>query len=72
MLRKKPYDYVITLTPSNNITHIKDQENNLEYKLAESTATETLTIVEKTLNNSDTLKDAIIVELLSRVDSETL
>ena len=72
MLREKPYDYMITLTPSNNITNIKDQENNLQYKLAESTATETLAIVEKALKDSDTLKDAIIVELPLRVDSETL
>ena len=72
MLREKPYDYMITLTPSNNITNIKDMENNLQYKLAESTATETLEIVEKALNDSDTLREAIIVELPPRVDSERL
>ena len=72
LLREKSYDYMITLTPSNNITNMKDIENHTQYQLAEETATETLGVVEKALKDSNTLKDVMIVELPPRVDSKKL
>ena len=72
LLREKPYEYMITLTPSNNISNVKEMENQMQYKHAESTALETLALVEKAFKDSDTLKDAMIVELPPRVDSERL
>ena len=63
---------MITLAPSNNITNIKYMENHLQNESAEHTALETLAIVEKAIQDSDTLEDAIIVELPPRVVSERL
>ena len=63
---------MITLTPSNNITNVKDMENHIQYQLAEETALETLGVVEKALKDSNTLKDVMIVELPPRVDNEKL
>ena len=72
LLKEKDYTYMITLAPSNNITNIKDMENHLQNELAEHTALETLLIVEKAIQDSDNLEDAIIVELPPRVDSHRL
>ena len=63
---------MIALTPSNNISNIKEMDNQRQYQHAESIALETLALVEKALNDSDTLNDAMIVELPPRVDSERL
>ena len=41
-------------------------------ELVEATALETLAIVEKTIRDSDTLKDVMIAELPPRVDNERL
>ena len=63
---------MITLAPSNNITNIRYSETHLQNELAEHTALETFAIVEKALNDSNTLEDVVIVELPPRVDSERL
>ena len=72
LLKERNYDYMITLTPSNNIKNAEDMETNEQYKMAEDTALETLAIVEKAIEKSDTLKSAVIMELLPRADSARL
>ena len=72
LLSERKYDYLITLTPSNNIKNVENMEANEQYKLAEHTALETLAIVEKAIEKSDTLKNAVIMELPPRADSARL
>ena len=72
LLSERKYDYLITLTPSNNIKNVEDMESNEQYNMAESTALETLAIVEKALEKSNTLKHAVIMELPPRADSARL
>ena len=72
LLSERNYDYMITLTPSNNITNLEGMEYNDQFKMAEETALETLAIVEKALEDSETLKSAVIMELPPRADSVKL
>ena len=54
-LSERKYDYLITLTPSNNIKNTENMEVDEQYKLAEHTALETLAIVEEAIEKSETL-----------------
>ena len=72
LLKERKYDYLITLTPSNNIKNIENEDVNEQYKLAEHTAFETLAIVEQAIEKSETLKNAVIMELPPRADSARL
>ena len=72
LLSERKYDYMITLTPSNNIKNIENMEANEQYKLAEHTAHETLAIVESAIEKFDTVKNAVIMELPPRADSARL
>jgi hypothetical protein len=63
---------MITLAPSNNIKNAEGMENNEQFKMAEETALATLAIVEKALEDSETLESAVIMELPPRADSAKL
>ena len=60
-MSERKYDYLITLTPSNNIKNTENMEVDEQYKLAEHTALETLAIVEKAIEKSETLKNVVII-----------
>ena len=45
LLGERNYDYMITLTPSNNIKNAEGRENKEQFKMAEETALATLAIV---------------------------
>ena len=72
LLNERPYKNVIVLTPSNNITNIKEMPNEEQNQLAVAVARETLGVVEKALKDFPNLEKAVIVELPPRADSHRL
>ena len=69
LLNEREYKSIIVLTPSNNIKNVENMDNNKQNELAVKTALDTVTTVEKALEDSTTLKTAVIVELPPRADS---
>ena len=72
LLKERPYNSLIALTPSNNIKNIENLDNQEQNELAVQTALDTVSIVEKALDDTPTLKKVIIVELPPRADSVRL
>ena len=72
LLKERPYNSLIVLTPSNNITNIEDFDNEEQNELAVKTAIDTVSIVEKALEDSPSLEKIVIVELPPRADSARL
>ena len=65
-----PYKSLIVLTPSNNIKNVETLEKKEQFRLPEKTSVDTVTIVEKALEDNETLEKVVIVELPPRADSE--
>ena len=63
---------MITLAPSNNFKNFENIEKGEQYKMAEHTARETLAIVEKALEKTNSLKKAVIMELPPRANNPRL
>ena len=59
----------IVLTPSNNIKNIENLDKQEQNELAVQTALDTVSIVEKALEETPTLEKVILVELPPRADS---
>ena len=72
LLKERPYKNAIVLTPSNNITNVKEMPKEEQNQLAVHTALETLNIVEKALEEFPNLEKAVIVELPPRADNQRL
>ena len=72
LLNERPYNSLIVLTPSNNIKNIENFDNHEQNELAVKTALDTVSIVEKALEDSPSLEKIMIVELPPRADSTRL
>ena len=71
-MKERSYKSLIVLTPSNNIKNVETLEKKEQFRLAEKTSVDTVTIVEKALEDNETLEKVVIVELPPRADSEKL
>ena len=72
LLSERKCTNLIVLTPSNNITNIKDLPEEQQNQMAVDTPLETLGVVEKALKDNPTLKKVVIVELPPRADCDRL
>ena len=63
---------MIILTPSNNIKNLDNYDRPRQSELAVKTALDTVSIVQKALVESSSLKQAVLVELPPRTDSGRL
>ena len=72
LLKERPYKSMVVLTPSNNIKNIENLEAEEQKKLAFKTAVDSVTIVEKAIDNSESLEKVVLVELPPRADSKRL
>ena len=69
LLKERSFESIIVLTPSNNITNIDQLDWEDQNKLAIKTSTDTVRIVEKALEQHNSLEKAVVVELPPRADS---
>ena len=72
LLNERSYESLIVLTPSNNIKNVENLGWEDQNRLAIKTSTDTVSIVEKALEQNNSLKKAVIVELPPRADSMRL
>ena len=72
LLNERSYESLIVLTPSNNIKNVENLDWEVQNRLAIKTSTDTVSIVEKALEQNNTLKKAVVVELPPRADSMRL
>ena len=63
---------MIVLTPSNNIKNLENYDRPRQSELAVKTALDTVSIVQKVLEQSSSLEKAVLVELPPRADSGRL
>ena len=72
LLNERPYSSLIVLTPSNNITNIENFDSQEQNELTVKTALDTVSIVEKAIEDFPSLEKIVIVELPPRADSTRL
>ena len=72
LLNARPYKSVVSMSPDNDISNIKDMSRKEQYEMAEKSALNTIAVAEKALSKFPRLEKFLLLEYLPRADSHQL